>query len=269
LALQRLLTGLGGNYLVSLECRPSAYLAQLAMQFRLHRLHRELQGAKRIYGHSIRGLVRHRILAAFWPSAPFVRATPAMLRLLNPDFARCAQRADRMSAPRLWRGDDFNVRRSLARILVEVMPQSVGCASAVIVPGATGDGYTPFFNRRLNEFCLSVPVEQQIRDGWDRLLLRRTMKGLLPDEVAWRKTRGFPVPALWARTSALQRKLPEAFAEMEKSSLVRNYLDLPRLREAFLAPGDRTLPTQNPSMVRDLFSLGWFLRWLDRTGGRT
>jgi asparagine synthase (glutamine-hydrolysing) len=44
----------------------------------------------------------------------------------------------------------------------------------------------PFLDRRLLDFCLSLPPDQVERDGWPKIILRRAMKGLLPDAVRWR-----------------------------------------------------------------------------------
>lgn len=44
----------------------------------------------------------------------------------------------------------------------------------------------PYFDRRLMEFCLSLPAEQKLNDGWTRAVMRRAMDGLLPPEVRWR-----------------------------------------------------------------------------------
>jgi asparagine synthase (glutamine-hydrolysing) len=44
----------------------------------------------------------------------------------------------------------------------------------------------PFFDRRLIEFCISLPVEQRLYGGWTRSILRRSMNGILPPEVQWR-----------------------------------------------------------------------------------
>jgi len=44
----------------------------------------------------------------------------------------------------------------------------------------------PFLDRRLLEFCLSLPADQIERDGWPKIILRRAMAGLLPDAVRWR-----------------------------------------------------------------------------------
>lgn len=45
----------------------------------------------------------------------------------------------------------------------------------------------PFFDRRLVEFCLALPAEQKVHQGWTRVVLRRAMGGTLPVEVQWRK----------------------------------------------------------------------------------
>lgn len=52
----------------------------------------------------------------------------------------------------------------------------------------------PFWDRRLVEFCLSLPPEQKLHDGWGRLIMRRTMEQVVPKQVAWRraKTNFFP-----------------------------------------------------------------------------
>jgi asparagine synthase (glutamine-hydrolysing) len=48
----------------------------------------------------------------------------------------------------------------------------------------------PFADRRLTEFCLALPGDQKLRNGWDRWILRRGMQGILPEKVRWRKDKG-------------------------------------------------------------------------------
>ncbi len=43
------------------------------------------------------------------------------------------------------------------------------------------------FDKRLVEFCFAVPWEQKVRHGWTKILLRRAMCGILPDNVRWRR----------------------------------------------------------------------------------
>lgn len=44
----------------------------------------------------------------------------------------------------------------------------------------------PFMDPEMVQFCLALPREQCLQDGWPKSLLRRAMKGLLPDAVRWR-----------------------------------------------------------------------------------
>ncbi len=45
----------------------------------------------------------------------------------------------------------------------------------------------PFMDRRLMGFALGLPDEQRQRDGWPKWIVRRAMKGILPDAVIWRR----------------------------------------------------------------------------------
>ena len=45
---------------------------------------------------------------------------------------------------------------------------------------------SPFMDKRLIEFCLSLPPEQKLRHGWTRYVMRQAMKSILPDRI-WRR----------------------------------------------------------------------------------
>lgn len=44
----------------------------------------------------------------------------------------------------------------------------------------------PFMDKRLIEFCLSLPSTQRLAGGWSRLIMRRALEGILPTDVQWR-----------------------------------------------------------------------------------
>ena len=50
----------------------------------------------------------------------------------------------------------------------------------------------PAYDRRLVEFCIGIPEDQYLRDGRERWLIRRAMKGRLPEVVLNNKKRGNP-----------------------------------------------------------------------------
>jgi asparagine synthase (glutamine-hydrolysing) len=53
----------------------------------------------------------------------------------------------------------------------------------------------PFIDYRLVESALSINNSFKIRDGWTKYLLRRSVQGILPDEITWRTNKiGFDAP---------------------------------------------------------------------------
>jgi len=45
----------------------------------------------------------------------------------------------------------------------------------------------PFLDQRLLAFCITLPGNQKINEGWPKIILRRSMQGRLPDTVRWRR----------------------------------------------------------------------------------
>lgn len=54
----------------------------------------------------------------------------------------------------------------------------------------------PFWDKRLIEYCLSLPAEQKCNQGWNRVVMRRAMNKILPAEVCWRKTKTDFTPSI-------------------------------------------------------------------------
>ncbi|WP_414622906.1 lasso peptide isopeptide bond-forming cyclase [Calothrix sp. CCY 0018] len=44
----------------------------------------------------------------------------------------------------------------------------------------------PFMDKRLIEFCLALPAEQKLCNGFGRMVMRRALEGILPEKVQWR-----------------------------------------------------------------------------------
>lgn len=64
----------------------------------------------------------------------------------------------------------------------------------------------PFMDIRVIQFCLSLPQDQLQRCGWPKHLLRRAMKGRLPDSLRWRHGKEH---LGWAFTSRLFDAFPQ------------------------------------------------------------
>lgn len=44
----------------------------------------------------------------------------------------------------------------------------------------------PFMDKRLVEFCLALPAEQKLSNGFGRMVMRRALEGIIPEKVQWR-----------------------------------------------------------------------------------
>jgi len=80
----------------------------------------------------------------------------------------------------------------------------------------------PFLDYELVEFLFSLPSWFKIRDGWTKWLLRRSMEGILPAAIAWRKDKtGFETPQqTWMTDPALQEYMQEARRSLVKSDIL-------------------------------------------------
>ncbi|OIQ94775.1 asparagine synthetase 3 [mine drainage metagenome] len=88
----------------------------------------------------------------------------------------------------------------------------------------------PTTDRRVVEFCLTIPEEQFILGGQPRSLLRRAMRGLVPDAILDNPHRGLQAADRFAILSRQRPRIQDELARMEKSPLVNAIFDLPRMR---------------------------------------
>jgi asparagine synthase (glutamine-hydrolysing) len=66
---------------------------------------------------------------------------------------------------------------------------------------ASIESRVPFLDHKLVEFTARLPERLKIRRGWNtKYILRKSMKGLLPEPILTRRKMGFPVPVgAWFR----------------------------------------------------------------------
>jgi len=83
----------------------------------------------------------------------------------------------------------------------------------------------PFLDRRLIEFCLGLPSEQRLRDGWNRLIQRHAMAGILPEAVRWRRSKSSPIFSI--SQALMTRDMPRLAEIMHGLPLTAPWIDLP------------------------------------------
>jgi len=88
----------------------------------------------------------------------------------------------------------------------------------------------PTGDRRIYEFCFSIPQEQYLAQGHSRSLIRRAMIGRLPDSVRLRYTRGLQAADWYFPVAESLPQLRQDMQMFRKSAAVSSVLDLEALQ---------------------------------------
>ncbi|MHC1681575.1 MAG: asparagine synthase-related protein [Clostridiaceae bacterium] len=90
----------------------------------------------------------------------------------------------------------------------------------------------PTRDKRVIEFCLSLPSDQFVRNGEERYLIRRAMKGILPEEIRGnRSTRGLQSADWIQRLQPHRKEIYEELNEILDDFEIRRYIDCNKLKE--------------------------------------
>jgi len=118
-----------------------------------------------------------------------ISAIPATWNMIDPDFIQQTNLIKRyqvwqQAQPKLSQTERERHYRNISTqglplFALEVFNKSTAAFSI--------EARYPFWDKRLVEFCLSIPAEQKLYHGWDRMVMRRAMQGILPETVQWRQ----------------------------------------------------------------------------------
>ena len=156
------------------------------------------------------------------------RLAPTDYSAIHPAFMQRMRHGERVKAM----GGDLSDRpwangRRMRIALLGRMENSEHRLSANAMGLETRD---PTGDRRLIEFCLAVPVNQYLRDGQSRWLLRRLMGETLPPEILQTQTRGYQSADWYEATAAAIPRIHEELTRQQAKGVDR-YLDLRGLEE--------------------------------------
>ena len=123
----------------------------------------------------------------------------------------------------------------------------------------------PTADRRVFEFCFSIPPEQFLTGGQSRSLVRRAMKDRLPEAILQQTKRGQQSADWYLFVGEALPSLRRELALMTQSPAVRQALDLPRVQTLLDTFPQSGYETTQVRMLWHLaltysFSLGYFLR---------
>ena len=160
--------------------------------------------------------------------------SPAALSLAAPAVAAQA------ATPRLSAWAHGHPRNRLLVI------ERTGATGAMIAAGNRlrfgVDTRTPLADRRLVEFCLTLPETAYAGGGRERLLVRNGMAGRLPESVMRARARGLQSATWFATATRDRERLLAAVGRFEEHDSARRLIDLPRLR-GLLETWPRAAPT--------------------------
>jgi asparagine synthase (glutamine-hydrolysing) len=185
-----LLDGHGGDTTVSYG---AGWLTELAVRGRVLTLAREISAIARRYGNPRRRLLRNEVVEPLVPPAVSrwrcrLRGQPEpaerLVSTLDPEFVeRCDLRQrSRAASDRRPLSERMDHYRALSSWTLQ---EALEVADATAATFGVEPRY-PFLDRRLMEYCLALPPELKLRDGWSRWVLRESMAGTVPSAVRWR-----------------------------------------------------------------------------------
>jgi asparagine synthase (glutamine-hydrolysing) len=94
------------------------------------------------------------------------------------------------------------------------------------------DTRDPTADKRVFEFCAAIPSEQFLVGGQGRSLIRRAMRGRLPQSTLEREEKGTQAADWYESLSAIRPQLEAELALLERSPGAKHLLDLEMLRGA-------------------------------------
>ena len=187
------LDGGAGDVILTADNRVASLLAQ----YRFSQAWEEATAARRFWNAppSAANLMRELLSAAWVAFAPIgIRSVWRTLRLsrqlpdASPEFAARVDFAERRRAAD--RHVSVTVRTGPARRAQLILHPNLASGRERYdqVSGSFGvESRDPFMDLRVIEFCLSLPAEQLQVGGWPKIILRRAIEALVPQDIAWRR----------------------------------------------------------------------------------
>jgi asparagine synthase (glutamine-hydrolysing) len=158
-------------------------------------------------------VVQH-LLSALLPGG-----NPMLVSQMLPHFRQYQHRSKRNNRALLrshWSSNGFTLTENWAQVAKQLEPVQYRLAEIrhVHLPrllkwddrnsmAFSIEGRYPFLDYRLVEWILTLPPEMNFGRGWNKLLLRQALRGILPPSIQWRRSKvGFETPqSVWIRTT--------------------------------------------------------------------
>jgi asparagine synthase (glutamine-hydrolysing) len=253
-----LLNGIGGDQLFWSQYPPGLPLTDLLARGRIAETARRCVEWSRIQHRSV---VETFWLGACWPLLPErwrarVQWEGPLGEWFTSGFAKRMQLRERM----LPMSDDLGFKLPSSRLQYGYIRRTM---RPFALEPCMSSGYIdiryPYLDRRLIEFALAIPLEQKVRPAESRSIVRRSLVGLVPQDVLQRRTKAGPGEGF---LRALVREWPRLADSLSKPRLVElGVVDHHRFSEA-LGRARHGFVTHETQLLRTI-SLELWIRNLD------
>jgi asparagine synthase (glutamine-hydrolysing) len=175
------------------------------------------------------------------------------LRFLNPEFGAEVQHAIPENPAR------NNSAESRIRMLTDsYLEARANCWSIIGARYGIAFSY-PLADRRVLDFCLSLPIARLLDGGYSRQPFRNAMAGILPESIRWRTSKFSPFPDLPQNLASSARGLG-ARVEKLRGTQAADLFALDAMSDAFREAASQTSGVEGLGAV----GLGQRPRWVSR-----
>ena len=243
-----LLMGAGGNATISWHA--PGYLYSLARQGRWADFRREARCRERLDGRLpgrtllpalFRSLMHSRV-PSFSGSERINLASHLRLSPLRLSFAERFVRMDQRPEGLFDREFLFLSSRHQRTIVMGSDRSIAGGGWRELSLRSGFDSADPTTDKRVIEFCLGIPDGQYVRNGQPRFLIRRAMRGILPDKVLMNRRRGRQSADLVARIRGERAEIQRTMESFRRHEAARQLLDLEKMNGVLRETGGPVTP---------------------------
>jgi asparagine synthase (glutamine-hydrolysing) len=125
----------------------------------------------------------------------------------------------------------------------------------------------PFWDKRLVEFCLALPSDQKLHQGWTRYVMRNAMKGVMPEAICWRTSKMDFVPNLIHGLLKINAEDLENILAQE-TQLVGQYLDIEEVHICYRALKNSEDAIDSKQLLK-FWQAIFLTHWLSFSKGRS
>jgi asparagine synthase (glutamine-hydrolysing) len=197
-----------------------------------------------------------RRLVMYKPSESWSKIDLALrCGLINKEFASRMNLAERHRDALSRSPDSARSSREEHYLLIIAPRQAIGLEECDAISGAFGlETRYPFWDKRLIEYCLSLPGKEKYDRKWNRIVMRRAMENTLPPEVCWRTKKTDFTESIF--DGLLHRDSERLRCVLTGCEGIYRYLERRTLQELNRKLGSANVKTDN-SGARALVRVSW------------